>query len=302
MEQLSFQEQMRSHGLFARTVSVEHLDELREDIDALRRAGQIDPALDKEYLSQWGFAVPAELPDARTLVIVAKPQPALSVIFRWKGREVPLTVPPTYAGGEVDAEVLAALAKVTSPNSFRFVKAWLPLKALAVRSGLAAYGRNDLAYIPTFGSFHRLTAFFTDLPCGEDQWQEQEMLPGCDSCDACVKACPTGAIPTKRAPVRAHRCLTYLNEKDAEAAFPDALPKGVHHALVGCMRCQRVCPYDRNVASWVEARGEFSEEETDLLLAGPLPDGSAVGEKLRQVGLSPSLFPRNLAVLLELRE
>ncbi len=55
--------------------------------------------------------------------------------------------------------------------------------------------------------------------------------------------------------------------------------------------------------SWMEAREEFSEEEAARLL-----DASAAGvmsedmaDKLRRVGLSAELFPRNLEVLLRVR-
>lgn len=300
MESLSFQERMRSEGLFARTVSVDHLEELREDIDALRRKGLFDPTFDEQNLSFFEFAVPAELPNARTIVVVAKPQPAVAVTFRWRGREVPLTVPPTYANArEVDAAALAALERITSPAAPRFIKAMLPLKTLAARSGLAGYGRNNLAYMPVFGSFHRLTAFFSDLP-GEDQWQERELMAGCDSCDACVKACPTGAIPPARTLIRADRCLTYLNEMPSAVPFPEWLPSGAHNALIGCLRCQRACPYNRNVASWTEVRETFSEEETELLLAGDT--GGRMAERLCRIGLDPDVLPRNLAVLLRARE
>ncbi len=305
MEELTFEGQMKSNGLFARTISVDHLNGLRDDIDALRKDGLFDPEFYDDNLPWFDFRVPDDLPNASTIVIVAKPKPMLSVTFRWNGRAIPLFVPPAYADGkDVEKEVLSALDRISQPNKYRFVPVKLPLKALAARSGLAQYGRNNIAYIPTFGSFHRLTAFFSDMPCQEDQWQDMGMLPGCDSCNACQISCPTGAIPADRMLLRGDRCLTWHNEKGSSVPFPQWVGAEAHNALVGCMRCQRVCPYNKNVMSWMEAREEFSEEEAARLL-----DASAAGvmsediaDKLRRVGLSAELFPRNLEVLLRVRE
>ena len=297
--ELTFEGQMRSSGLFARMVSIEHLDALRNDIDALRKDGLFDKEFYDGDLAWLDVRVPDGLPDASTIVVVAKPKPMLSVTFRWEGRTIPLIVPPAYADGkEVEGEVLAALDRISAPNRYRYVKAKLPLKALAVRSGLAQYGRNNIAYIPTFGSFHRLAAFFTDMPCGEDHWQDMEMLPGCDSCTACLASCPTGAIPSDRMLLRGERCLTWHNEKDASVPFPTWIDRKGHNALVGCLRCQRACPYNKNVMSWMEAREEFSEEETALLLDGG-KGAERLAERLGRVGLSAQLFPRNLEALLQ---
>jgi len=37
----------------------------------------------------------------------------------------------------------------------------VPIDRLAVRGGLATYGRNNVTYVPGMGSFHRLSAFYS---------------------------------------------------------------------------------------------------------------------------------------------
>jgi len=142
------------------------------------------------------------------------------------------------------------------------------------------------------------------MPCREDQWQEMEMLPGCESCTACQSACPTSAITPDRMLLRGERCLAWHNEMSSSVPFPSWIDPQAHHALVGCMRCQRACPYNKNVASWMEARGEFLEEETALLISGNVSDEERerLAVRLRQVGLDPSMLPRNLEALLKLKE
>jgi epoxyqueuosine reductase len=299
MMRLTLQQKMERSGFQARTVPVSRLEDLRSDIESARK--DMDAKFYEENLTSFRFELPEELPDARSIIVLARPQPSLTVTLRYAGEQWPLTIPPTYAdAAKVDAEALSALEIALSPAVHRFVKAKLPLKTLAARSGLAKYGKNNIVYIPRFGSFHRLTAFYSDLPCAEDQWQDREALPGCEDCHACVRACPTGAIPEDSFLVHAERCLTCLNEKDAAVPFPDWVDPQAHNALVGCMRCQRVCPYDRTVLDYCSDRGELSEEETAVLLSGSWGGEMAVslGEKLRGMGLDLSIFPRNLKVLL----
>jgi epoxyqueuosine reductase len=71
---------------------------------------------------------------------------------------------------------------------------------------------------------------------------------------------------------------------------------------MGCMQCQRVCPEDKPFREWVEAGGEFGEDEAALLLSGPrredLPAG--VAEKLARLELLDDLtiLSRNLGMLI----
>jgi epoxyqueuosine reductase len=68
------------------------------------------------------------------------------------------------------------------------------------------------------------------------------------------------------------------------------------------MRCQSVCPENRRVLECYEEGGEFSEEETELLLAGlplaKLPE--VLVEKLERRDLLEwlEMLPRNLNALL----
>ncbi len=299
MMRLTLQQKMERTGFEVRTVSVEHLEDIERDVEALR--GEVDATLWEESLSHFRYELPRELPDAKSIIVVARPQPSLMVTLRHGGKSWGFIIPPSYAdAAKVDKDSLEALDKALSPASYRYVKAQLPLKTLAARSGLVKYGKNNIGYIPRFGSFNRLTAFFSDMPCAEDQWQDREGLPGCDDCHACVRTCPTGAITEDRFLIRADRCLTNLNERDSSVPFPNWVDPQAHNALIGCMRCQRVCPYNRMALDFTSARGELSEEETALLLSGQREGeaAAALNEKLKGMGLDPAIFPRNLEVLL----
>jgi epoxyqueuosine reductase len=295
-------EDLEKNGLRGRIISVEHLNEIKEEIESRHRNGLFDETFYQERLKYFKYQKPVSLSGAKSIVVVAVPQPMIKITFHWQGRALPLTLPPTYIDNtKIDRYVKGLLEQSLRPESYKFVRAVLPVKTLAVRSGLALFGRNNIAYMPKFGSFHRLTAFFTDYPCPEDQWQEPQILPKCQECRACLKACPVGAIAEERFLIKAERCLTYLNEKTADHAFPEWVDPSWHNAIVGCMHCQRVCPYNKDVLAWSEDRGESTEEETGYLLRGEFSGERAakIGRKLRRLGLDLTIFPRNLAPLLK---
>jgi len=293
---------LEQNGCFGRIVSIDHLHKLRSDVEPLHQKKIIDESLYQNYLSGFKYNSPTILRDANSIVVVAVPQPIIRASFQWKGKSISMVIPPTYADGlKVIRNVRKLLQKSVQPNSFKFVKARLPLKSLAVHSGLALYGRNNITYIPKYGSFHRLVAFVTDYQDKIDLWQPHQALSKCKNCQLCLKACPTGAISEDRFLLRSERCLTYLNEKTAEHAFPEWLDPSCHNAIVGCMRCQRVCPYNKDVINWSECRGEFTEDETAYLLKGNFSGKKAaqIERKLKKVGLDLTYFPRNLSVLLQ---
>ena len=299
----SFLKILERNGIQASVVAAKHIDELGEDIRSLHDSGLLDDGVYQAYMIPCGNPkLPRSLPNAKSIIIMALPQPMIRSTFHWEGKELKTIVPPSYNDAyKVTWRFRQELRNAFRPKQYRFVRAVLPLKLLAVRSGLAKYGKNNIAYIPKYGSFHRLTAFYSDYESPVDFWQEKEALPLCAKCKACLNACPTGAIQKDRFLVKADKCLTYLNEKSASTAFPRWVDPSAHNSIVGCIRCQRVCPYDKGVIEWYEDRGNFSEDETAYLIRGKFGGSRAakIDRKLNRLGLDLTIFPRNLKVLIE---
>ncbi len=286
-----------------RIVSIQRLHDLRDDIEAHYRKGLLDEAFYQECLTGFVFSPPESLPEAQSLIVVAVRQPQIRFIFAWNGKQIPAVVPPTYLHWrETDRQVESVLTGTLGPKGHRVAPAKLPKKLLAVRSGLATYGKNNIAYVAGMGSFHRLTAFYSDLLCEQDDWREPMMMERCQHCSACLHHCPTGAITSERFLLHAERCITFHNEKPGGVPFPEWLDPSWHNCLVGCLHCQRACPENRDCLAWIEEGAEFSAEETALLLGGTpldqLPAGTA--QKLRRWDMVDLLdiLPRNLRVLL----
>jgi epoxyqueuosine reductase len=258
----------------------------------------------QERLAFFDFQVPDSLPEAKSMIVIAVPRPQTQTVFKWKGKTRALILPPTYVPYEgTTKRVRTLLAKILGARGFRVASTALPLKLLAVRSGLGDYGRNNICYVPGMGSFHQLVAVYSDLPCQEDTWREPQMMKRCQHCQACRRSCPTGAISTDRFLLRTERCIVFHNEKKGSIPFPAWMDPSWHNCLYGCLHCQRVCPENKSFMQWIEEKEEFSEKETALLLGGvpreQLP--AATVRKLRHLELIDSLdsLPRNLGVFLK---
>jgi epoxyqueuosine reductase len=286
----------------AQIVSIDRLADLREDIEAGRRNGLYDDDLYREYLGGFVFGPPAGLKDVRSVVVLAVGQPQVRFTFCRDGKAMAVIVPPTYLHApETDRKAGETLAALLARAGYRAAPAVLPKKLLAVRSGLATYGRNNVTYVPGLGSFHRLSAFYTDMPCDADQWHELAMLDSCGKCRLCYTLCPTGAIDKGRFLVHAERCIVFHNEKPATVPFPSWLDSSWHNCLVGCIRCQRLCPENRDRINLFADGCVFDQEETDLILTGTPLDRLPVSlaKKLEAHDLAGllDLLPRNLAAL-----
>jgi epoxyqueuosine reductase len=296
---------LEERGLQGRVVPIQHVEDLRQQVEGQHSQGLFDDEFYRERLSFFSFQPPEALPGAASMIVASVPRPQTRVRFTWQGKARALVLPPTYLRyREVARETKEHVAGWLSPRGHHLVMAKVPQKLLAVCSGLADYGRNNITYVPGMGSFHQPVAWFSDLPPPQpDTWRAPHMMGRCETCHACQLKCPTGAIGDDRFLLHGERCLVYHNERSGEHPFPAWIPPEAHNAVMGCMICQRFCPEDKPFLDWFEGNEEFAEEETALLLRGAkadelLPETRA---KLERLELLDSLdaLPRNLGVLLE---
>jgi epoxyqueuosine reductase len=295
-----FLECVRKKGYKVSSMSTSHLDEVREDVERFRRDGSLSNEIYDEYLFRFKYCIPESFPDAKSIIVASVPQPVCEITFNWEGRRIRTIIPPTYAKAvDVDMEIVSMLERCDG-NGVHLMRAILPHKTLAARTGLVRYGRNNITYVPEFGSYHRLTSFFTnrELP---DNWQNVEVMERCADCSACARKCPTKAISDDRFLVHAERCLTLHNERPNETPFPEFVSPEMHNAIIGCMVCQKVCPANAEAKKRMVSCAELSEEETEFLMRGDRtgPMAKSVAARLEPLGLEVDLFPRNLQVLLD---
>ena len=291
---------LEESGYRARVLPIERVAQLKHEIEGRLGRGEIDAQLYEKYLSGFKFDVTTNLPQIRSIIMTAAPQPQRKVVFPTNGQTYSAIIPPTYYA-DTDDQIRDILENILNANGYQLHRAALPLKLLAVRSGLAAYGKNNIAYVKGLGSFVRLRAFLSDMPAGSSEWLEPQAMKECDSCKACLNACPAGAIVPDRFLIHAERCITFVNEWPGE--FPEWLDPAWHNSLIGCMKCQLVCPVNKQFVKWVEEGENFSESETELILnevpLDRLPPETA--HKLNRSYMAEYLdvLPRNLRVLLK---
>jgi epoxyqueuosine reductase len=250
-----------------RALSVAHLPGLQAHIDRLRSEGELaDNPVYRSYIDNKALRVPESFPDARFVVITAWPTPHLVATFIHEGRRREVTIPSGYwSDGSTPDQHRALVTTAVGPGARVEPAKGLFLKTLAVASGLARYGRNNISYVPGMGTCHALAAYWTDHPC-EDSFGELAFLDRCADCGVCRGRCPTGAIRADHVVIDAGRCVTLYNE--VEGAFPDWIPPGAHNALVGCLRCQEACPQNLAEAPPPVRADDVTEDETRMLLSG----------------------------------
>lgn len=255
----------------ARVLSVERLPELQREFDNVRKDGGL--AAHKGFLREigaLGFSVPRDLPQAKSIVVVATFARTMTADFLLEGEARRIVVPPQYYRDELNSETLPDVVRheVLKAPGARVVDVTerTPLKLLAARAGLGRYGRNNMIFVDGMGSYNLLWAFLTDAPAAEDTWSDLEVLDACRRCSHCDRACPTACILRDAFPIDAGRCLTLYNENDGR--FPNFILPSMHHALMGCLKCQTSCPEDRGVAGITASLGEVASDETRRILDG----------------------------------
>jgi epoxyqueuosine reductase len=296
-------------GLRCRVVPAALIAEMARSLAQLCDRGIMPGEIYEEYSRSLACELPVGMEDARSLIVVAAPSPPLKVVFDVGGRQVEALIPPTYVSAETRTLTLDLLRRILEPAGHSVEKVALPAKLLAVRVGLAEYGRNGLAYVEGLGSFARLDVYVTDAdladgaaPVGHDYAERIPVPPRmrkCLSCAWCYHACPTGCISSTGDRINPLRCLTYLNEHEGE--WPSWLEPGAHNCLVGCMVCQLGCRVNEGLIPPEILIATFDRAETETILKD-LPEEELpedLREKLRSIDLVEysTLLGRNLRAL-----
>jgi epoxyqueuosine reductase len=290
------------HSFKARLVPAKRLKDLENDFTKVIEEGSFDQRVVDVYLRNLTFEKPEGMDRFKSLIIISKARPAHRLGLNYKGKKVKVMIPPTYVNYQrLNGKVFGLFRDWLRGIGGNAYVARLPLKLLSARSGLARYGKNNISYIGKWGSYHQLFAFFTDLEPEDDTWQEIKALDACISCDLCRKNCPTGAIRSENFLLDTEKCLTLLNESEEE--MPSWVDPGAHNSIIGCMKCQEICPYNNKVKEWIEDIGELDEKETDMLLGFDNNKGKDkhIIKRTKELGIYEffaELIPRNLQLLL----
>lgn len=128
-------------------------------------------------------------------------------------------------------------------------------RAVAVRAGVGWWGKSTMVLTPGHGPWILLGSVVTDavLPTNEP------MKRSCGTCDACIPACPTGAIFAPGV-LDARRCLAAIFQSRGD--IPVDLRKAAGGRIYGCDDCLTACPPgSRELRSKTAADHEFGAVE-----------------------------------------
>jgi len=139
------------------------------------------------------------------------------------------------------ARLAAELAERIGSFGYRVCVDSAPVleKAHARNAGLGWIGKHTNLIARDAGSWFFLGEILTDLPLPVDERASAH----CGTCQACIPACPTGAIV---APFRldARRCISYLTIEH-HGGIPQELRPAIGNRIYGCDDCQLVCPWNK---------------------------------------------------------
>jgi epoxyqueuosine reductase len=125
-------------------------------------------------------------------------------------------------------------------------------KPLAMRAGLGWIGKHTNLVSRRFGSWLFLGEVFTTLELPVDA----PALDHCGSCDACLRACPTGALPEPYR-IEPRRCISYLTIEHTGEIAAD-LARRFGNRIFGCDDCLAACPW--NKFAQPTPHGELSQD------------------------------------------
>ncbi len=120
-------------------------------------------------------------------------------------------------------------------------------RAAAVRAGVGWWGKSTMVLAPGVGPWFLIGSVVTDAPLSTSEPMERN----CGTCNACLPACPTGALIAPGV-LDARLCLAAL------AQSPGVIPRDMRHLMedriYGCDECLNACPpgvrlLDRAVSS-----------------------------------------------------
>lgn len=301
----SFIQHALANGERATLIPIHRLQQVRNEIERFTHHEDLNSFQQWIVHNLYTFHVPKTEFSVQSILLLAIPHPFYAhVEFFYHGK--------TYHGlslvmsdFDTTEKTLRTALRNGSHQPYHMIPAHnIPLKRLAVHSGFAVYGRNNICYIDGLGSNFSFVAYFSDIPCDDPSWTDITTASLCAQCHACVKHCPTGAIHQGRFVIDNEKCLSYLNE--SSDPFPAWLPKTVHHCVYDCLQCQIHCPMNTKQTKHVVGPIYFTESETHDLLSGIRIEeySGALKKKATYLGLHqwPDGIVKNIRVLMELSE
>jgi len=281
-----------SRGMLAAIGSTDFIADANDKITQLRDKGELDQLIFRCYMKWLENRRDFSYQAFKSVIVLALQRPAHIVSFEMSNGPFEVLFPPTYVKyDEIFKIYFTDFIKYfgNKLGEAQLVKA--PLKTLAVKMGLAAYGKNNITYVEKFGSYHQLMAFATEKELkpynGFNNNDEAKQLLQCTDCSICTTLCPTKAISRERFLLSAVRCLTFFNEREGELPADVRLHSNLQPCFIGCMVCQEFCPVNKGLLQIERTGISFNRKETQDILNGEndIEVRKCIRKKLEELGI-----------------
>ena len=213
-------------------------------------------------------------PDARSVIALAFPYVFPSPSGGGQGGG-PVGRIASYALGrdyhEVLLERMQPLVELLRNQGYRaktYVDhGWMLDRAAAARAGIGWLGKNTNLLVPGTGSYVLLAEIVTSAELETDE----PIKKSCGSCDACIRACPTGAL-VEPGVLDNRLCISFWTIEH-RGVIPREMRPRIGDWIFGCDICQDVCPVN------AAARPPAPDDQA-LQAFGPLIDARPRLEEL----------------------
>ena len=183
------------------------------------------------------------LPDAKAIIVLGVNAYDETAVYTNTQRELRGKTARIYAYYPVVRQIAEKLTEFIQQHGYKAAQGQhVALKHVADRTRLGTYGKNAILLTKQYGSYVALRNVITDVPLSPDKLEK--FVPPCGECNACLKACPTGALyaPYK---VNPSLCINPLTRR--QDYIPPELRSKMQNWICGCDVCQEVCPVNRKL-------------------------------------------------------
>lgn len=217
---------------------VQHNDKIKKWLDDLGvdTFGVADMSFYGDEITGIGDLTAKELPFAVSFGIVLsvgvletlKDGPTQLYLHHYRQLNYRLDMIGYFLGRSIEREGFTAIPFAASQVvDWQRQRGHINHKKIGVMAGQGWIGRNNLLVHPAFGSRVRYNTVLTDMPLGADG----ELGRDCGGCQACIEACPAGAIKMERSEFDHHGCYDMLSRFRKE--------RNIGHHICGV--CVKVC-------------------------------------------------------------
>jgi len=184
------------------------------------------------------------LPTVKTIIILGVYAYDEAAIYKNTRQELRGKTARTYSYYPVIRQIAECIVSFLEEHGHKAIQGQnIPLKFVADRIGIGAYGKNGILQTAQYGSYIALRNILTEVELAPDNFKKT--LTPCEKCEKCINACPTGALyaPYK---VNPKLCINPITRRETyiEPQIRSKMQNWIH----GCDICQEVCPANKNLS------------------------------------------------------